>query len=114
MIAARRALARIWPATLILLGSCTNAAGESEDANIDELPRFTVREELRIGDAHDPDVGFTRIAAVAVDADGNTYVAESGENHVRVYDPASCRNDSRDGLRARDCHRAQRMRAAMR
>ena len=74
MIATRLALARIWPAALILLGSCTNAAGESDDANIDELPRLTVREELRIGDAHDPDVGFTRIAAVAVDADGNTYL----------------------------------------
>lgn len=91
MIATRHALARFAPAALIVLGSCTDAAGENDDASIDELPRSTVREELRIGDAHDPDIGFTRIAAVAVDADGNTYVAESGENHVRVYDPAGQR-----------------------
>jgi hypothetical protein len=54
---------------------------------VDELPRLAVAEELRIGNMDDPDMGFTRIGAVAVDHDANVYVMEPEEREIRVYDP---------------------------
>ena len=61
--------------------------GRASDASVDDLPVFTAREELRIGSTHDPDLGFTRVGPIAVDADGTTYVAEAGENEIRVFAP---------------------------
>ena len=69
---------------LLLLAGCEGT--RTSEATVDEAPRLTLHEELRIGSAHDPDSGFTRIGPIAVDADGTAYVAETGESEIRVYD----------------------------
>lgn len=71
---------------MLSLAGC--AAGDSGGTDhVDELPRLTAAEELRIGSLDDPDLGFTRIGAVAVDRDANVYVIEPAEREIRVYDP---------------------------
>jgi hypothetical protein len=73
-------------AFVLSLAGC--AAGDSSGTDhVDELPRLSAAEELRIGSLDDPDMGFTRIGAVAVDRDANVYVIEPAEREIRVYDP---------------------------
>lgn len=81
----RRPATFCWVLALSLAGC---AAGDSSGTDhVDELPRLTAAEELRIGSVDDPDIGFTRIGAVDVDHDVNVYVVEPEEREIRVYDP---------------------------
>jgi hypothetical protein len=43
-------------------------------------------QELRLGDANDPDIGFSRIGNVAVDSRANVYVVENQDQTIRVFD----------------------------
>jgi hypothetical protein len=56
--------------------------------DLDRLPRIFATEEARIGDVNDPERGFSRIAGVDVDRDGNVYVGEASVPEIRVYSPA--------------------------
>ena len=56
--------------------------------SIDDLPRLRAVEDLRIGSQDDPDAGFSRLAAAAVDRDGNVFALEALDFQIRVYDPA--------------------------
>jgi hypothetical protein len=71
-------------AGLVSLSSCADV----EAASLDELPQLTLVEELRIGSVSDPDVGFSEIGGVQVDAAGNVYVLENREREIRVYSGA--------------------------
>lgn len=51
-------------------------------------PRFRAVAELRIGDADAENYSLTRVADVAVGADGAIYVAQAQEKLVRVFDRA--------------------------
>jgi hypothetical protein len=62
------------------------AGGSGDGGFVDDLPRFTIDEELRIGSLDDPEVGFSSIRAVTVDRAGLVYVLEQQEMEVRVYD----------------------------
>ena len=73
-------------ALVLSLAGCA-AEDSSGTDHVDELPRLTATEELRIGSLDDPDMGFTRIGAVAVDRNANVYVMEPEEREIRVYDP---------------------------
>lgn len=73
-----------------LLASC---GGDIPDPDrlIDDLPVLTPVEDFRIGDAEDPDEGFTRIDALAEGPDGLIYLVEGGAQEIRVYDGAGRR-----------------------
>jgi hypothetical protein len=73
---------------IAVLSLIAAACGESVETgrNVDDLPRFVVEEELRIGSVDDPDVGFSSIGAVAVGDDGLVHVLDRQEMAVRIYD----------------------------
>lgn len=53
---------------------------------IEDLPVLELQEELRLGSATDPELGFSQIGGVAVDRDGLMYLLERRDRQVRVYD----------------------------
>jgi hypothetical protein len=63
--------------------ACTGSNENSE--TLDMLPELNLVEELRIGSANDPNVGFSRIGPVAVDSDGSIYLFEYVDSHIRAY-----------------------------
>jgi hypothetical protein len=69
------------------IGACSRPEpiSESFSSLIQDLPRLTVTEELRIGSMEDPDYGFSRIGTVDVDVDGRIYVFELQDREIRVY-----------------------------
>ncbi len=69
----------------VLLGC--SAGGERGRGDIDALSALVAVEDLRIGDAEDPDRGFSRIGGVDVDRDGQLFVFEMMDQQIRVYDP---------------------------
>ena len=71
---------------LLLLVAACEGNGEA-GSTIDDLPLLTLHEELRIGSTHDPDVGFSNLQSVAVDAEGRVYPFEIQDRQFRVYDP---------------------------
>lgn len=75
-----------FPVLLVALNACSKARG-SDGANADTAPLLTLQEVQRIGSVDDPDVGFAAISDVDVDRDGNLYVFEMQQSHLRVYDP---------------------------
>ncbi len=56
--------------------------------DLDTSPRLRLVEEVRIGNATDPKLGFSSIGAVTVDRDGNVYAFEVQEAAIRVFSPA--------------------------
>lgn len=70
----------------IALTAC-GAPGTPSDAHVDAFPHLVAEAGMRIGDAADPDVGFSRLYAVDVDRDGNVYVGEALVPEIRVYGP---------------------------
>jgi hypothetical protein len=54
---------------------------------VDALPYLVAEAEMRIGDADDPDVGFSRVSMVDVDRDDNIYVIEVLVPEIRVFSP---------------------------
>lgn len=78
-------------ALLVLASVALNACGGgpgNESVLLDDLPLLNTREVSRIGDFDDPDVGFSRIAGVDIDRDGNVFVIEGMVPEIRVYSPA--------------------------
>jgi hypothetical protein len=71
---------------LLLILACGRAEPEEREAHVDHAPELVPEEELRVGSVEDPDAGFSRIGAVAVDTEGMIYVLESQDRQVRVYD----------------------------
>jgi hypothetical protein len=52
-----------------------------------EEPILTLSEDLRIGEQGDrPEYLFYKINSIAVDREGNIYVTDEGEKHVKVFD----------------------------
>ncbi len=52
-----------------------------------EEPVLTLREDLRIGEQEErPDYLFYKINSIAVDREGNIYVTDEGEKHIKVFD----------------------------
>lgn len=78
---------------LVVSGAaCGDSGGPgSRVPDVDALPDLEATEVLRLGSVDDPELGFTRIADVAVDRNGDLYVLESNERRVRVYDSAGRR-----------------------
>jgi hypothetical protein len=72
---------------ILALSLCANACGADYSGrdDIDDLPTLRAAEEQRIGSVDDPDVGFSRIAGVKVDRDGNLFVLEALDHQIRVY-----------------------------
>jgi hypothetical protein len=67
------------------LGSLSCTSIETDATGLDVLPMVQLEQELRIGSPNDPEVGFSRIGAVEVDRDGQVYVFEHVDQHIRVY-----------------------------
>lgn len=70
-----------------VLGVACQATDGGEDGrpNLDHLNRWTLHEDLRLGDAGLP-AGFSRVSDVEVDDRGRLYVLDAGEHEVRVFD----------------------------
>jgi hypothetical protein len=80
-----RALVRFsFAACLPVIGAC----GGDSAASVDELPTLALREDLRIGDATDPDRGFNAVSEVTVDRDGQVYAFDVREREIRVFAPS--------------------------
>ena len=56
--------------------------------NAQDAPRWTLREEVRIGDLDDPRYTLSRTGEVVIGPGGNMYVAQPGESTIKVYDRA--------------------------
>ena len=73
--------------SLILAALTACGTGDAADgSSADDVPKFMLEEEIRIGSMDDPDLGFSQIGAVDVDSDGNVYVSERSEFAIRIYD----------------------------
>ncbi|MEX1183550.1 MAG: 6-bladed beta-propeller [Gemmatimonadota bacterium] len=72
----------------IVLTACDERISDSGRRDADRLPVLSAVEDLRLGSLADPDSGFSRIGAVAVDQDGNVYVVEQQPPEIRVFDAA--------------------------
>jgi len=68
------------------LAGCDGPAAEAE-SHLDALPRLVAHPDRRVGDFDDPDIGFSQIAGVDVDRDGNLFVGEGTVPEIRVYGP---------------------------
>jgi hypothetical protein len=60
-------------------------AGALRDYYLDNVPAWTLQEQLRLGDADLPR-GFSGVTGVEVDEQGRLYVLDRGEHEVRVFD----------------------------
>jgi hypothetical protein len=63
----------------------TVGEGQTRTVDADRLPTLVARAEARIGNADDPKRGFSMIASVAADRDGNVYVYDYQSRNVRVF-----------------------------
>lgn len=52
---------------------------------VQSVPHVRLLQELRIGSASDPNIGFSSVGDVAVDRDGQIFVFERRDRHIRVY-----------------------------
>jgi len=78
--------------TVLVFGCAAQLAcgGENSSdafASLDDLPRMTLVEEVRIGSTDDPGVGFTQIRDVRVEPGDTVWVAEIFTTQLRVYAP---------------------------
>jgi hypothetical protein len=76
------AYCRALGAVLATAAPCSAQRGGPIDA--DALPLISARQDLRIGSRDDPKVGFSAIAAFAVDRDGQMFVYDRRQNEIRV------------------------------
>lgn len=80
-----------WPAlpaaALIVASACQSAPDALP--SLEDVPSWTLEEELRIGSVEDPDsLGFTSVTGLDVGADGSIYVLDWQTRQVRVFDSA--------------------------
>lgn len=68
------------------LAGC-DAAGGPDTSLVGALPRLVAESGMRIGDVDDPDLGFSMVAGLDVDRDGNVYVMEALVPELRVFSP---------------------------
>src|SRR6185436_18121690 len=71
--------------TIALAGALVSTLRQGATIDADALRVLTVREVLRIGNANDPSGGFSAILAVDVDRDGQLYVYDSKDKHIKVF-----------------------------
>ena len=72
---------------LALAAACDSGKVAPQNLHIDSLPRLTLTQEQKLGSVTDPNTGFSFIASVDVDRDGNVYVMDASDLQIRVYDP---------------------------
>jgi hypothetical protein len=72
---------------LTVAQAACDSAGPSDHPHLDGFPQLSATAEARIGSVEDPDIGFSRIAGVDVDGEGNVYVLEGSVPEIRVYSP---------------------------
>ncbi|MEX2281666.1 MAG: 6-bladed beta-propeller [Gemmatimonadota bacterium] len=67
----------------LLIGFATlmTSAAQAQD-----VPRWTLREELRIGDLDDPRYTLSWMRNVVIGSDGSVYVTQPAESTIKVYD----------------------------
>jgi hypothetical protein len=76
---------RIAVAVALTIGAASAARAQQPTQDLDAAPRLRLVEELRLGSATDPNTGFSRVGSVAVDRDGQLYVFEVQDRHIRVF-----------------------------
>lgn len=70
----------------LLATACESATTTSRGPpRVDELPRLSWTEEVRIGSRDDPETGFSRITGVEMVEDGTVYVLEGQALEIRVF-----------------------------
>lgn len=55
------------------------------DVDLADIPHITATEVVRVGSRNDPDSGFSRIASLDVDSEGNVFLFESVDRQIRKY-----------------------------
>ena len=68
----------------LAVSSCGGSAGRAP-LHVDNLRKLSYVEEIRIGSADDPVIGFSRIRRVRVSDKGDVYVLEGSAPEVRVF-----------------------------
>lgn len=89
------------PALLLsasLATACQEAAEARAYPHLADLPALGLEEQLRIGSLEDPDVGFSNVGPIWLDAGGEVFVQETAELQIRVY--AAAGNDAGRLLRS--------------
>ena len=71
---------------VVLATTACDGVGTS-NVSIDDLPQLVAEPTMRIGSLDDAETGFSRIAYVDLDRDGNLYVGEGMDTQIRVYSP---------------------------
>jgi hypothetical protein len=79
-----RCLGILAPVSLSLGLACEGGAGQFD---AEQFPVLRAAEQQRLGSTDDPDFGFSSVAGLDVDRDGNLYVGEGGDAQIRVYSP---------------------------
>jgi hypothetical protein len=90
MVCARHSLAvSIAVVAVLIVASIAQSRANTLQTTVDleTLPALRITEELRIGSANDPTIGFSRIGSVAVDKEDQVYVFEQQDAQIRVYSP---------------------------
>jgi hypothetical protein len=72
-------------AALALMPGIPFSLGSTQDPDLDAAPVLRLVEELRIGSASDPNIGFSAIGQVDLDRDGQVYVFDTQDRQIRVY-----------------------------
>lgn len=77
---------------VIAAGACRGGSAsrpaEAGMTDVEAVPQLQTTEVQRIGSAQSPDTGFSRIAGIAVDREGQIYALDGQDLRIRVFNPS--------------------------
>jgi hypothetical protein len=83
-----RSVTHLLGAGILLMTGCAGGTDAGGNVYVDSAAALSLAEDLRIGSADDPTLGFTRISSVIGREDGSVYALESREKQLRLYSAA--------------------------
>lgn len=75
---------RVLISVLLVAVGCTHPGDESSAQ--ERIPTWSLRSDLRIGSADDPDYSLTYVADLEIGSDGSVFVSQPQDRTIRVFD----------------------------